>query len=102
MFPKSITFLFFVFFMGKIAFSQQPILVEKTNRVILPTETLLGFDNQQNYYSLKENILSKTNKNQNFEYKNVSLGKSTKVDFQNPLQIVVFYKNGTFKSYNPS
>jgi hypothetical protein len=79
--------------MGKIAFSQQPILAEKTNTIILPTETFLGFDNQQNYYSLKENVLSKTNSKQNFEYKNVSLGKITKVDFQNPLQIVVFYKN---------
>ena len=93
MFQKSIAFLFFVFFMGKIAFSQQPILAEKTNNIILPTETFLGFDNQQNYYSLKENVLSKTNSKQNFEYKNVSLGKITKVDFQNPLQIVVFYKN---------
>ena len=93
MFQKSIAFLFFVFFMGKIAFSQQPILAEKTNTIILPTETFLGFDNQQNYYSLKENVLSKTNSKQNFEYKNVSLGKITKVDFQNPLQIVVFYKN---------
>lgn len=93
MFQKSIAFLFFVFFMGKIAFSQQPILAEKTSSIILPTETFLGFDNQQNYYSLKENVLSKTNSKQNFEYKNVSLGKITKVDFQNPLQIVVFYKN---------
>ena len=93
MFQKSIAFLFFVFFMGKIAFSQQPILAEKTSSIILPTETFLGFDNQQNYYSLKENVLSKTNSKQNFEYKNVSLGKITKVDFQNPLQIAVFYKN---------
>ena len=93
MFQKSITFLFFVFFMGKVAFSQQPILAEKSNSIILLSETFLGFDNQQNYYSLKENVLSKSNSKQNFEYKNVSLGKITKVDFQNPLQIVVFYKN---------
>ncbi|MFD2908212.1 hypothetical protein ACFSX9_05635 [Flavobacterium ardleyense] len=93
MFQKSIALLFFAFFMGKIAFSQQPILAAKTNSINLPTETFLGFDNQQNFYSLKENVLSKTNKDQNFEYKNVSLGKITKVDFQNPLQIVVFYKN---------
>ena len=93
MFHKKLTFLLFVCCMGKIAFSQQSIATTKMNSFQLATETFLGFDNQQNFYSLKENVLSKNNFKQNFEYKNVSLGKITKIDFQNPLQIVVFYKN---------
>lgn len=93
MFHKKLTFFLFVCCMGKIAFSQQSIATTKMNSFQLATETFLGFDNQQNFYSLKENVLSKNNSKQHFEYKNISLGKITTVDFQNPLQIVVFYKN---------
>ena len=35
----------------------------------------------------------KTKDHQSLEYKNISLGKITKVDLQNPLKIVLFYEN---------
>ena len=53
----------------------------------------LGFDNQQNNYSLKNNVLTKQSVSKKYQYNNLSLGKITKVDFQNPLEIIVFYKN---------
>lgn len=93
MFQKN-CFLFFLFFLiSEITFSQESILAEKIDNTTLLTETFLGFDNQQNQYSIKDNILSKKHKLTNYQYKNVSLGKITRVDFQNPLQILVFYND---------
>jgi len=37
--------------------------------------------------------LSKNNAKESFEYKNISLGKPTKIDIQNPLKIMLFYEN---------
>jgi hypothetical protein len=38
-------------------------------------------------------VFAKINSKENFEYKNVALGRITKVDLQNPLKIVLFYEN---------
>lgn len=93
MFQKK-CFLFFLFFlMCEITFSQESVFAEKIDNTTLLTETFLGFDNQQNLYSIKDNVLSKQHELTNYQYKNVSLGKITRVDFQNPLQIVVFYND---------
>ena len=93
MFQKK-TFLFFLFFLtGNVSLSQETIFAKKTSSTPAIITEFLGFDNQQNNYSIKENVLSKNGNNTNFEYKNVSLGKISKVDFQNPLQIVVFYND---------
>jgi hypothetical protein len=53
----------------------------------------LGYDQSGFYYSIKNNVLSKTKREKSFEYKNISLGKPTKIDFQNPLKIMLFYEN---------
>jgi hypothetical protein len=45
-----------------------------------------------NYY-IRNNIFSKSKEGKTLEYKNVPLGKITKVDLQNPLKIVLFYEN---------
>ena len=42
---------------------------------------------------IKNNVFSKIKDNESFEYKNVSLGELTRVDFQNPLKIIAFYEN---------
>ena len=55
-----------------------------------------GQDNFGNVYSLFENeFRKKTKDGKTFFYKNVSLGKIHQVDLQNPLQIVLFYKQFT-------
>ncbi|MCL9771033.1 hypothetical protein NAT47_11465 [Flavobacterium sp. HXWNR69] len=64
----------------------------KINSFTIKADTFLGFDNQKNYYSLNNNTLSKTNGKTTYQYNNLALGKITNVDFQNPLQLVVFYK----------
>ena len=37
--------------------------------------------------------MSKRKKDESFGYKNISLGKPTKIDIQNPLKIMLFYEN---------
>lgn len=56
-------------------------------------DVFLGYDNQQNNYYIKNNILTKNSQTKTYQYNNLGLGKITKVDIQNPLQIVIFYKN---------
>ena len=56
-------------------------------------DQFLGHDPFDFYYTIKNNIFSKTGTRDTLEYKNISLGKITKVDLQNPLKIVLFYEN---------
>lgn len=44
-------------------------------------------------YYIKNNVVSKTDHLQTVEYKNIPFGTLTKVDIQNPLQLVLFYEN---------
>ena len=56
----------------------------------------VGKDNFGNIYSIHENeFRKKTQEGIILFYKNVSLGKIHQVDLQNPLQIVLFYKQFT-------
>ncbi len=57
------------------------------------SDQFLGFDAFGYSYQIKNNVFSKVKGNELFEYKNVSLGKITKVDLQNPLKIVLFYED---------
>jgi len=72
---------------------QEEIITARIAELYTNCDSYLGFDNQQNNYSIKNNVLSKKNTKQTYQYNNLSLGAITSVDFQNPLEIVVFYKN---------
>ena len=72
---------------------QELISSTKQNSIKIECDIFLGFDNQQNKYSIKNNILTKNSETITYQYNNLGLGKITRVDFQNPLQIVIFYKN---------
>jgi hypothetical protein len=56
-------------------------------------DTFLGYDSFGFSYQIKNNVFSKFKGNEVFEYKNVSLGKISKVDLQNPLKLVLFYED---------
>lgn len=53
----------------------------------------LGQDSFGFSYQISNNIFSKFKGNEVFEYKNVSLGRITKTDLQNPLKIVLYYED---------
>ncbi|HEY6142227.1 MAG TPA: hypothetical protein VIV55_02195 [Flavobacterium sp.] len=64
----------------------------------LPTQEIdadifVGSDGMENLYYIKNNIFVKKDKKKSWQYKNVSLGKITKIDFQNQLKIMLFYEN---------
>jgi hypothetical protein len=90
---KKSLLLFFIFFFT-VSFGQDKIYVAiKQVSTSLSADQFLGYDQFGFYFSIKNNVLSKTKKDEFFEYKNISLGKPTKVDIQNPLKIMLFYEN---------
>lgn len=52
----------------------------------------IGYDKFGYEYFIKNGVLNKRQNNELFEYKNLSFGKITSVDIQNPLKIVVFFE----------
>ncbi len=90
---KKILFILIINFLCFSLQSQEVIPAVKQSDTQLTCDIFLGFDNQKSIYSLKNNILTKNSNGITYQYNNLSLGKITNVDFQNPLQIVIFYKN---------
>lgn len=82
--------LFLIFSFG---FSQEKNIMvtfissEKTDADSFAGRDAFGFK-----YYIKDNVLKKENGLKKQEYKNLALGKIEKVDLQNPLQLVLFYK----------
>ncbi|MFD2891911.1 hypothetical protein ACFS5J_07805 [Flavobacterium chuncheonense] len=73
-------------------FSQQHYNTQIVDSINISADQFIGKDSFDNYYTITENTLQKTNSSKSFVYKNVALGKLTSVDILNPLQIVVLYK----------
>lgn len=92
MIQKKHLILLILCFCNALVFSQNTIPTEKLDMNTWQIDNYLGFDNQKNQYGIKNNVVIKRSTT-DFEYKNVGLGKISKVDFQNPLQIIVFYKD---------
>ncbi|MFV8376400.1 hypothetical protein [Flavobacterium sp. LB1P62] len=90
---KNLIIVFF-FTLTSIASGQnQKLPATKINHITIDAEQLLGYDKFGFYYTIKNNVFSKTKDNESIEYKNISLGKITKVDLKNPLKIILFYEN---------
>lgn len=90
---KRLFLLFFIFFFT-VCFGQDKTYVAyKLDSTALVADNFLGHDQFGFYYSIKNEVLSKTKKKESFAYKNISLGKPTKIDIQNPLKIMLFYEN---------
>jgi hypothetical protein len=84
---------FFILFLT-VSYGQDKIFIAaKLDSTTLVADNFLGYDQFGFYYSIKNNVLSKCKKDESFEYKNISLGKPTKIDIQNPLKIMLFYEN---------
>jgi hypothetical protein len=86
--------LFFFLLISNVAFSQEKsIIVAKTDSLQLHNDVYLGQDVYGAWYSISENTFTKKLKAKDWQYKNQALGKISKVDLQNPLQIVLFYES---------
>jgi hypothetical protein len=90
---KNALIIFFIF-ITTVSFGQNKVyVVTKVDSIALVADQFLGYDAFGFYYSIKNNVLSKDKKNGHFEYKNIALGKPSKIDIQNPLKIMLFYEN---------
>lgn len=84
----------FIFFLSSFCFSQdQKIKASLISFEKLKAETILGYDSLGNLYFVDQGILFKKNNNELHQYKNLSLGKLSHVDFINPLNVLLFYEN---------
>jgi len=89
---KVILLLFIGSFSMVISQNLKPAAVS-VNSIRFDGDQFLGYDPFGFYYTIKNNVFSKVGTQDTIEYKNISLGKITKVDLQNPLKIVLFYEN---------
>lgn len=62
-------------------------------KIPLEAETFVGIDEFQNLYYINNNILYKQTKSKLFSYSNISLGKITTVNIQNPFKLILFYQD---------
>jgi len=85
--------LLFLFVVSAALGQDQKIQVVEQQSFALIADTFLGYDSLGALYYIKNNVLTKQMDDTVWNYKNLSLGKIAKVDFQNPLKIVVFYEN---------
>ncbi|MCC9071942.1 hypothetical protein LNQ49_10150 [Flavobacterium sp. F-65] len=77
-----------------VAFSQdKKIQISTINNITFDADQFLGIDSFGFAYIIKDNLFVKTNGKDAYEYKNISLGKITKVDLENPLKVVLFYED---------
>jgi len=90
---KNIFYLLILFVYANGFCQNQKLKTSVLSATELENKTYIGFDGLGNNYYIKDNVFTKQNDPQTWEYKNVALGKITSVDYINPLQIVVFYED---------
>lgn len=90
---KKLLPIFFICLLTVSYGQDKTYLATKLDATSLTADRFLGYDQFGFYYSIKNNVLFKDKKNEHFEYKNIALGKPTKIDLQNPLKIILFYEN---------
>ena len=90
---KNLILVLFTSFFSVIYGQAHKIVVTKIESTSIDADAFVGFDGLENLYYIKNNIFFKKHKDELWQYKNLSLGKITKIDLQNPLKIVLFYEN---------
>ena len=84
--------LLFIFLLSfQFAVSQPDVQINVVHQPIA-ADFFAGYDAFGACYYVKNNVFYKNDVGQIFEYKNMALGKPTKVDILNPLKIVLFYE----------
>lgn len=89
---KSIFILFILF--TTLAYSQytNPVASRMSSQFVEADE-YIGDDSYGYQYFIKNNVFFKIKNKEFLQYKNLSLGKITRADIQNPLRIILYYEN---------
>lgn len=90
---KYLKYLFFISTLTLCSAQENTINAILIDSKKVAFETFIGFDGMQSLYYINNNVLYKKDKNELWQYKNISLGKISKIDILNPLKIVLFYEN---------
>ncbi|SFE87578.1 hypothetical protein [Flavobacterium xueshanense] len=90
---KKVMLLLIIASFSVVSSQNQKLTALKTDSIHFDGYQFLGYDSIGFYYTIKNNVFSKIKTRDTLEYKNISLGKISKVDLQNPLKIVLFYEN---------
>lgn len=90
---KKIILLLFILHFNTILSQEQILKITPLSTQEIDADVFVGLDGMENIYYIKNNVLFKKNKKESWQYKNVSLGKITKIDIQNQLKIMLFYEN---------
>ena len=88
-------FLLFVIFLVSSQLHSQytnPV-ASQTSFEFIEADEYVGTDAFGYKYFIKNAVLFKIKKEENFQYKNIALGKISRVDIQNSLKIILFYEN---------
>ncbi|HWS59470.1 MAG TPA: hypothetical protein VN182_00925 [Flavobacterium sp.] len=90
---KKTIFLFLIFQLSSVFAQVENIVAKQMFTQKTSFDEFVGFDGIGNLYYIDNNILYKKTENELWQYKNISLGKITKIDFQNQLKIMLYYEN---------
>ena len=90
---KKIVLFFFIFQLASVIAQEQNLKANLISTQKIDIDFFVGFDGMGNLYYIKNNVFYMKNEKESWQYKNVSLGKPTKIDIQNPLKIMLFYEN---------
>lgn len=86
--------LIIIFIFSSLAHCQNENLVNsKTSSQIVEADEYLGEDAFNYKYFIKNSVLFKIKNTENFQYKNIALGKISSISIYNPFKIVLFYEN---------
>lgn len=88
---KKIFFFILLFQFYAVLGQEQKWVATKIDTLQNFADTFIGRDSFNAFYFIKNNVFIKKTKTQTWQYKNLSLGKISKVDLQNPLNIILFY-----------
>lgn len=90
---KKLVFIVLLFAFVSAYSQEQTVNAQFISKQQIEADTFVGFDEMENLYYIKNNIFYKKHKQELWQYKNISLGTITKIDFQNQLKIVLFYED---------
>jgi len=90
---KKLILLIFILQFSLVLSQEQKIQAIPVSIQKIDADEFIGFDGLENMYYTKNNTLYKDHKGELWQYKNISLGKITRVDIHNPLKIVLLYEN---------
>lgn len=90
---RKLILLFFVISFSIAVGQESKAFAVKISSTPTVCDRFVGYDGFGFLYFIKDDVFHKVKDGQSVEYKNLSLGKISRADIQNPLRIVLFYEN---------